>query len=897
MRLLTGPERSGKTEFLLDRLREALRAGDGAVRLLTPTATLAQHLQNRIAREGFVLRDGIIQTLSAFIEDWAGDLAQVAEPTLYLIVEEAVRRVNRPEFAEVARLPGFCASLARTAAEFSAAGCDSAQLARCLPAAPLAAAFLAVYKEVDRELDRRGLATRAQRLGIAARKIEREGLGPIRTVWLDGFHALPDPELGVIAALSRHAEVTLALSDADATPYLRARLGAESRHTLARHHASPAVALFRAPCIERECDEIARRILEQAAAGRPFREIGIVVRAAEAYVATLRAALERFGIPARFYFDSRLERHPAVRFLRGAVEAMLGGWDHAQTLAVLRLAPRFADFQAMDRFDFEVREQVPNAGLGALEALLVDAGGAPLSTGAERLLRKMNRLAAIEEWRSFVLSPKDWARQLRDLRALFRPAPPAPGANHEQALEWRSQAAALDLFEEALDEAAAALDPARQLPLEEFWSAFQAVLRLKPLRLADARRNVVHVLSAPEARQWQLPVVFVCGMTEKHFPQSHRQDVFFPDDARRALNAAGLRVRTAEEFQREERALFDSAITRGSMLVTLSYPEFNARGERNLPSIFLEDLMLPPEGAVAVRPRPGRAPSAAPSFGISDARLLDLLREKTSRLSPTALETYFKCPFHFLGARVLRLGTRPPRPEDRLDFLTQGNIVHATLAEWYAGRPDIAALFERIFERAIEEVRIPPGYHLERLRFAMLEDLRAFAADEQWPRAGLESRMEQAFVFDLDGSVRISGKIDRLDVTADGRAWVIDYKYSGVQRTRQRLYDENLLQPPLYALAAQRSFGLRPAGMFYAGLKGGVTYAGWSDEPIGGLRHEPVPEDWLERAAARTLRAVDEIRAGRVAPAPANPAGCEYCDFGDVCRLTARRTAAVAEGA
>jgi len=38
------------------------------------------------------------------------------------------------------------------------------------------------------------------------------------------------------------------------------------------------------------------------------------------------------------------------------------------------------------------------------------------------------------------------------------------------------------------------------------------------------------------------------------------------------LNQAGIRVRTAAEMEREERALFDSAITRATMLVTLSYP-------------------------------------------------------------------------------------------------------------------------------------------------------------------------------------------------------------------------------------------------------------------------------------------------------------------------------------
>ena len=49
--------------------REALRAGHSAVRLLVPTATLAQHLQNQLAREGFVFRRGLVQTLSGFVRD------------------------------------------------------------------------------------------------------------------------------------------------------------------------------------------------------------------------------------------------------------------------------------------------------------------------------------------------------------------------------------------------------------------------------------------------------------------------------------------------------------------------------------------------------------------------------------------------------------------------------------------------------------------------------------------------------------------------------------------------------------------------------------------------------------------------------------------------------------
>ncbi len=804
MRLLSGPAGSGKTTYILDRFRQELRAGNTAIRLLVPTATMAQHLQNRLAREGFVFRGALIQTLSSFVRDYAGSATEVSSAVLYLLVEEAAQRIARPEFSRVIRFHGFSKSLAHTIQEFASAGCDSSRLAACLPEAPLADAFLAVYREVDRELARRGLAMRGRRLETAAAQIAAHGLGGIETIWMDGFHALPDPELSVVAALDTHADLVLTLGDEDLTPSLRARLTSmgATEERFASRRARGALEVVKAPNLEREVEEIARRILLQAESGRPFREMGIIVRSAEIYAPALRSALERFGIPARFYFDDALERHPVVRFLSGAIEAMLGGWDHSRTLAVLRLAPRFADFGAADRFDFDVREQVPNAGLSELRSLLLGEEGQP-RPGAERLLHKLDSLATLEEWRTFALTPKNWAARFSTLRTLFRPAPPAANGTHEMALQWRSQSTVLGLFDEALAEAASALDAGREIGIAEYWRAVKSVLRLKPLRLEDGRRDAVHVMSAHEARQWVLPIVFVCGMVERQFPQFHKQDPFFPDAARCRLNAAGIRVRTASEFAREERALFDTATSRATMLTALSYPEFDARGERNLPSIYLEDVLVPAVDSVPVRPAPRTTHQPRGLVKIAAPDLLDYLRMKTARLSATALETFLQCPFQYFAQRLMRLKTAPPRPEERLSFLEQGNIVHQVLAEWWQQPQDVAPLFERIFARRLEEAHIPNGYHTERLRNAMLDDLKRFTSQDVWPRRDWKSQTEIEFAFPLAEGLEISGRIDRLDVAPDGRGFVLDYKYSAAQRVKDKLKNENLMQAPLYMLAAE----------------------------------------------------------------------------------------------
>jgi RecG-like helicase len=67
MRLIVGPAGSGKTSLVLKELREAARMGGAGARLLVPTATLAQHLQNQLARDGCALRGDAVQTLADFV--------------------------------------------------------------------------------------------------------------------------------------------------------------------------------------------------------------------------------------------------------------------------------------------------------------------------------------------------------------------------------------------------------------------------------------------------------------------------------------------------------------------------------------------------------------------------------------------------------------------------------------------------------------------------------------------------------------------------------------------------------------------------------------------------------------------------------------------------------------
>jgi putative RecB family exonuclease len=865
MLLVTGPAGSGKTFLVMEKLRGALARNDGGVRLLTPTATMARHARNRIAREGFVPRPRLIQTLSTFAEPWATDLPPVSDAHLYLIVEAAARRVNRAEFARVAHMPGFCASLARTVQELSAAGCDSARLARCLPGTSLAEAFLAVYAETDGELQRRALAMRPARLARVAERIRAEGMPGISAVWLDGFHALSDPELAVIEAMARHAEIVVTLPTAAPTEPTRARLLAMgfAEQRLDGRRAEPAVDVVEAPSIEREVDEIAARILDEATAGRPFREIGVIVRTPDVYEPILRATLDRFGIPARYYLDAELATHGVTRYLAGIVDGLLAGWPPEALLAALRLDPRLGNAQATDEF-----------------ARTGECSWQPL---ADRIAQ----LRALDSWREPKLAPEEWARRLRSLRALFDPPRPAEPAVHAMAQLWRSQAAALTAFAEAVDEAAAWFATSRAMPLGEFWRAVKAILRLSPLRPADDRRNVVNVLSAYEARQWELSVVFVCGLVEKQFPRYSPQDAFFPDAARRELQAAGIRVRTMADAELEEEFLFDSAVTRGTARLTLSYPKFDGRGEQNLPSVFLERFPRSPQASRLVAPRMTPAPEPHVPAGVIGALdLRDAVARQHRVMRVTAVESYAQCPFQFFGRHTLELREPEKRPEDRLDARIQGNIVHQVVAEWQRAPQPIAPLFERVFAEICRREEVGGGYRTEALRTRMRADLERFVAKYGKP-AGPGTRIEEPFQFALHDAdaVEIRGRIDRMDSTPAGTADVLDFKYS--KKASEYARDEDRLQGPLYLLAVERAFGLKPGAMFYCGLRDDVQ-----------LKEQTVTRERLAAAEATARRIAVEVRAGHAEPRPADLDKCRYCAFKDVCRYQA--TAAeltAAEGA
>jgi ATP-dependent helicase/DNAse subunit B len=781
------------------------------------------------------------------------------------MVESAILRLHLPEFEKVSELAGFHSRMAATIADLDTAGCTPAQLARVRPeTAPFRDAIVAVWQDVELQMRDRDVVTRGEQLRRIAQRFDTVKL-PER-IWMSGFAQLSGPEIELIQALGERTELTLTAPEGG----LPIEGGFEEvRLTGGR---APREELSLPETAERETEEIARRIIELSNAGTPFREMGVVVRQPAKYEELFRAAFERFRIPANFYFAEPLATHSAGRLLGGTVDGLLIGWEHEQTMELLRQAPIAGTSNSLDMMEMAIKSSLPGQGLAVLK------------TKDRMLSRLLTRLDRLSAWLHEKRTPAEWAERLNTLPSLFWPGHLQDHVAPGTAARYRSQAAGLAAFARAMQTAAEWWPrDAKPIALAEFWRVAKSVVRLSSVNAPNRSRNVVHVISAYEARQWDLSAIFVCGLVEKEFPAQNGRDPFLSDAALRDLARQGVRVRTSADKDEEEFGLFAAVCARARDLAVLSYPRTDARGQATLRSIFLKDRAA---GPVPPAARPLLPTPVAPWNQPSQVRSPDLiaaLSAKHQTISVSALERLLQCPFQFFGERTLHVKQLPERPEDRLSFLLQGNIVHAVLRDWFADRPPIEPLFREAFDRICAENHVLPGFRTERLRRALLLALKRFEADTSYPRP-TRSIMEQDLIFEIDSSLTAKGRFDRIDLLDGDQAVIIDYKFSNSKNTKDKVEDETKLQGPLYSVGIKKALGLDPVAMVYVSLKdANVSYVGWGDVP--GLDLQPMTTEWMEDALHRVSTTVSEFRSGAIKPKPAAVKQCQYCTFNDACRI------------
>lgn len=886
MKLLIGPPGSGKTTLVLEAVRGRLKRGDDSFRLVVPTATMAEHLRNMLAREGLLVRGSRIITLSRLISSLLPGRKPASGPDLEFIVQESLERLRPRSFASTMDTPGLPAALAKAVEELAGAGCGpdtwSALGSMRVWTSPMMADLGRVYADVDAGLARRQLILGPRLQAEAAAAIAGGALNDCDALYFDGFFTLSPAEIAFIRSAARHVNLTLTLPEWPGVAAVRQSLlgagCAEQRCQKVR--PEPRVEISPAATIHREAEEIARRILDLNEQGTPPGEIGVVVRAAGPFSSLLESTLARFGIPVRSYLSQPLAAHPVAGWLHKAAAAVRADWEHGAALDVLRNpAFRAGLSPAIEEFTAKVIEAMPASGIERLQAIATGL------KGAAAIQQTLDTLAVTVNWAQQALAPAAWAEAVSVLLSL---AAPPDGSSPESARISRARAKAIASVTASLAEAAVFLGD-EPVGFESFWSHADRVIQSASLRLTSTRRDAVALMDAYEARQWELPVVFVAGLLEGEFPRRPRIEPILPNDLRIRANQSGIALRTREDREQEERFLFALARSRATRLTVLSYPRFDAKGEETLRSFVLELIPASPVAPIPVRIRASRpAPVPSPPVLISNdaIRAVRLIHENHSG---TALESFLSCPFVFFVRHTLALEDPPARPADRLDMLATGSLVHAVIAEWHRlGRGPIDAVFESQWKRLVARLRVPDGYRSEFERLRALRALRHYAANPQVGE-GFLAAFEEKVRIALPSGETVKGRIDRTDSDGAGNCRVIDFKYSRSHKlARLKALDDAgaLLQLGIY-MAALRDRGLNPIAAAYVPLRSAENW-----------KFKENAEEMIQIAIDRADSAAGRILEGEIAPKPAIDDVCEYCEMSNACRIVEiRRGSAGAAGA
>lgn len=891
--LLIGPPKSGKTRRVLDSVQAAIQAGrSDETLLLVPTPGMKHHLLYVLtSRRGLVVPEQVILTMSEFVRSLTPGVREATGAIEARLLRQALRRVSPEAFGPQPDAAGLRARVGALIREFWAAGADSLQLE---PAARSRGqrAFLDVFREHERCLRALGLVHHNQRIALAAARVREEGLGRVRQVLVDGFDWLTRQQEALLDALAEQAEeIAIALPEGVRQPQLR-RL--RTVILPPPPDAGPATEVVQAATPRAEIVEVARRIL---ASGRPLNDHAIIVRSPEAYEPVVREVFETLQIPYRNWGNRDLARHGVVRHFIGwlrAIERDFPGEETAELLAS-PLSP-LGSARDRDAMDFEVRRLLPGSGL---EFFRDAARGFPGPSGC---LAALSKAAAFPRHR---YGAPRWSREILKLQEqLQRLAPPVTPGQFQRTCDWREALAAQKALRRAIEDTAELPEFTRRLVrFADFTEALEDVLRHARLAVRDRRLEVVHLLSAHEARQWSLPVAFVCGLADEWFPSRLGQDLLFDDEDRAQLRARGIAIRRTADKAAEEQFLFQVAATRASDERTLSYPQLDSQGRPLARSGVLGDF---PEPAEAPRARPGDiAPPCAPTHsGTLRADLLGAVAARNETFSVSGIQEFRQCPYLYFSGKTLQLRSRPALPERRLDGAVVGSVAHATLERWNSGEGPIGEVLDRVFAETLASLRLPQSFRTDRLRLSLRSDLVRFAREQgasiRVPD-GQQARFEDVRTYhmvELESRPEVQCRIDRFDLDDDRRCVVTDYKYARPSRVRELLkghLDGDELQLMIYLAALEQAIGCEPTGIALCGMRGQTTYMGIAVDGAGGLQSVDTEglRAMLERARSEAAGAVTGILDGDIAVMPKRPSYCEdLCKYRSVCRVQWNRRGA-----
>ncbi|MBQ7454446.1 MAG: PD-(D/E)XK nuclease family protein, partial [Selenomonadaceae bacterium] len=598
-----------------------------------------------------------------------------------------------------------------------------------------------------------------------------------------------------------------------------------------------------------EVEAVAREILQLVKSGYRLRDIGILARD-ENYFSLVKPLFEAHAIP--FFVDVKrpATHHPLAELIRSALE-VLRGWRREAIFRCLRTGFFDATPEEIDLLENYVIEfglkgsstwqrtwdlrrvkflESPDLPANSTELEQLDRinaikkkVSAPLINFAERVKDSQKEVVALttalfnllEELHVYeTLANWSQAEEIRGNLALSR----------EHLKIWDD---VISLFEQVVD----ALGD-DTITRADFESIIGEGLDALEMSLIPPGLDEVTVAQFEQNSLQNSRAVFVLGFDDLNFPRTVVEKNLLSDADRLRLNDSGVEISLGGQEQAlAEKFLIYRGLTEAREFLWLSYSLADAEGKKISASSLLNKIraIFPVKTERVeldvLQNLGGEIFAAGEKILSADTAQRLYAPSKKIRASVTKFENFNECPFKFFAEHGLKL-------QERVEYKVQvpdiGNILHAVMSHFGKQLKKENRQWSSVntveLERRVEKIldELTPHLHNKILMSTKTlehrrERIKKVAVDSLKRLIELDSVSEfhpQIFEtnFNEDDATRkigdvelqLSGRIDRIDLSGDGKYFlIIDYKTGHASISLKKIFGGLSLQLVIYLSAAK----------------------------------------------------------------------------------------------
>ena len=411
-----------------------------------------------------------------------------------------------------------------------------------------------------------------------------------------------------------------------------------------------------------------------------------------------------------------------------------------------------------------------------------------------------------------------------------------------------------------------------------------------------------------EAMAADAPCLIVVGMSADLVGGNNPGDVFFPDSLRGALGLETIDRKLARDAH-AMKAMQSMRADDGKL--TWIVARKNTDGDPLTPSPLLlrcEDGKVLAERAKRLvvsleREEPEVPKQFTPKSegaGIPIPRVDAYEFEPVERVSVTAFKDYIACPYRFWLKHVLRLKVAEDGGTE-LDPKLFGGLVHKTVEKFgldisvrdSGEEQEIKKALSSYLDEVVQEMfgnnvssATEVQVELARFRLGEVAKHQAVSAREGWRILCSEKKLSKEIIIEGKPMV-VSGVIDRVDLHADGRIRVLDYKTGGATANEVHFKKRDAqwvdLQLPLYRMLLSNIKELEGKDTSEENVSLGYFRIG-DQETTTGINLLDLPDEAMATVDDVITAIMCDIANSKFGEAPTDPAPKYSDDFAWICQ-------------